>query len=153
QNNIMTRAAPRWTFPGRPWETLHMLYEPDRHEPLTEARWDEAKARACVEAILNDAIDRFSVEGFWPPHPLDGSPPEIRQDLYLGSAGTIWALNHLAAQPAFVGIADRLPDINHAWLDAVEDDGDPGLLSAGTGILLVQASLGGVENVADKLGA
>jgi hypothetical protein len=128
-----------------------MLYEPDRHELLTETPWDEAKACACIEAILDDAIRRFSASEFWPPHPLDGH--ERHRDLYLGAAGTIWALNHLAEEPAFGHFKQRLSDINRAWLEAGEPDDDPGLLTAGTGVLLVRAMLRGAESAADALAA
>ena len=128
-----------------------MLYEPDRHEPLSQTPWDEAAARDCVEAILGDCIERFSGNGQWPAHPLDGFSSEPRHDLYLGSAGTIWALNHLAGDSALAAFREPLTGINRAWLAAVEADSDPGLLTAGTGILLVRAMLAGVENVADEL--
>ena len=128
-----------------------MLYEPDRHEPLSEAAWDEAAARACIETILGDAIERFLPERGWPSHPLDGYPAEPRHDLYLGSAGAIWALNHLAGASALAAFREPLAEINRTWLAGVEAGSDPGLLSAGTGTLLVRAMLGGVASVADEL--
>jgi len=137
-----------------------MLYEAKRHEPLTATQWDEQAARQCIVAILQDGLDRFSPDDFWPPHPLDGFPAEQRHDLYLGSAGTIWALNILAANsvfagPAFAGQRERLAGINRAWLAHGDNDGDtgsePGLLTAGTGTLLVKAMLGGLDIVAGEL--
>src|SRR5262245_48559398 len=37
-----------------------MLYEAERHEPLTASAWNEQAAQACIDKILGDAIDRFS---------------------------------------------------------------------------------------------
>jgi lanthionine synthetase-like protein len=128
-----------------------MLYEPDRHEPLSDTAWDEAAARACIEAILGDAIERFSPGRGWPAHPLDGFPAEVRHDLYLGSAGTLLALNRLAGDSALAAFREPLAEINRAWLAGVETDNEPGLLTAGTGILLVRAMLAGVAGVADEL--
>lgn len=128
-----------------------MLFDSDRHEPLIESPWDEAAAHACIESILRDALDSFAANGVWPAHPLDRSSTDGRDDLYLGAAGTLWALNHLASQNSYAAISNELADINRAWLGRVGSDREPGLLTAGTGILLLRAMLEGIEPVADKL--
>ena len=128
-----------------------MLHEAKRHEPLTATPWDEQAARTTIAAILDDAIDRFSAEEFWPPHPLDGFPAEQRHDLYLGSAGTIWALNYLASDPDFADQREQLAEINRAWLAHSDNESRPGLLTAGTGILLVRAMLSGLDRVGNEL--
>jgi hypothetical protein len=128
-----------------------MLFEPDRHEPLREIAWDEAAARTCIQAILRDAVDCFSAQGIWPAHPLDRSSTDGRDDLYLGASGTLWALNHLASNEDFAGMKAELADINQAWLARVERDDEPGLLSAGSGSLLLRAMLEGIEPVAKDL--
>ena len=54
-----------------------MLYDPDRHEPLhpeEENGWDEARARACIAAIVRDTETQFSPQSDWPTHPLDAEP-------------------------------------------------------------------------------
>jgi len=71
-----------------------MLNEAERHEPLTANAWNEQAARACIDEILSDAIDRFSARDLWPSHPLDSFSPDARWNLYIGAAGTIWALRH-----------------------------------------------------------
>lgn len=128
-----------------------MLFDPDRHEPLIETPWDEAVARSCIESILRDAVGSFADHGVWLAHPLDRSSTDGRDDLYLGAAGTLWALNHLASQDSFTAIRSELADINRAWLGRVASDHEPGLLTAGTGILLLRAMLEGVEPVAGEL--
>lgn len=75
------------------------MYDPDRHEPLVEHPWDEAAARAAIEAIAASAVDAWDPERLFPTHPLDvgsGAPPGGYQGLYLGAAGVWWALDHLA---------------------------------------------------------
>jgi hypothetical protein len=53
-----------------------MLYEAERHERLTTSAWDEQAVRACIDEILCDTIDGFSVRALWPSHPLDSFSPE-----------------------------------------------------------------------------
>jgi hypothetical protein len=72
------------------------VYEPSRHLPLSPAPWDPAAARAAIAEIVADAHARFSPERFWPAHPLDEHTREGATTIYLGAAGAIWALDHLA---------------------------------------------------------
>jgi lantibiotic modifying enzyme len=74
------------------------LFDPDRHEQLLQARWDEDAARRAIEAIARDCEQRFSSEGLWPAHPLDheGKPPAAPYaGLFSGAAGVISALHVL----------------------------------------------------------
>ena len=50
---------------------MSALFTPANHEPLTEAAWDEARARRAIEAILDDAESSHRADGFWPQHPDD----------------------------------------------------------------------------------
>ena len=137
-----------------------MLYEAERHERLTTSAWDELAARACIDEILSDAIERFSASDLWPAHPLDSFSPDARWNLYVGAAGTIWALRHLSRKsdglPDFSSVVPLLLEPNRNWIPNVKGAGfdlrTAGLLMADTGILLVQAMLDGVETVAVKLG-
>jgi hypothetical protein len=74
------------------------LYEPERHERLIDADWDETRARAAIARIVADTNATFDSEKLWPIHPLDLSPeraPGALKPLYYGAAGVIWALHHL----------------------------------------------------------
>jgi hypothetical protein len=79
-----------------------------------------------------------------------------RWNLYIGAAGTIWALRHLSGKPDrlpdFSSVVPRLLEPNHNWILNVKgeglDLGTAGLLTADTGILLVHAMINGVETVA-----
>jgi hypothetical protein len=138
-----------------------MLYEHERHEPLTANAWNEHTARACIDEIFGDAVDRFSARDLWPSHPHDTFSPNAQWNLYNGAAGTIWALRRLSRNPDtlpdFSGVVSRLLEPNRNWILNVKGAGldlrTVGLLTGDTGILLVQAMVNGVETVAVELGA
>ena len=50
------------------------LFDPARHEPLTDQPWDESLARAAIARIAADAHAAFDGDGLWPIHPIDRSP-------------------------------------------------------------------------------
>jgi len=104
-----------------------MLYEAERHEPLTASAWNEQTARACIIEILDDALDKFSAYDLWPSHPLDSFSPDARYNLYIGAAGTIWALHHLRPKPEsspdFSSVVPRLLEPNRAWILNVKGAG------------------------------
>jgi hypothetical protein len=140
-----------------------MLYEAARHEPLTSAPWDEFAVRTCIHTIVHNAVTRYSPQGLWPSHPQEAFSPDARCNLYVGAAGAIWALKHLAGKavsielPEFSEVLPALIEPNRAWLAGDKAKNDPlaayGLLTGDTGILLVQAWLGRLENVAEQIGA
>ncbi len=74
-----------------------MLFEPDRHEPLQDAQWNESRARDAVRGIVRDMEDALGSGIAWLPHPLDGeaAPDERHYSLYLGASGALWALWYL----------------------------------------------------------
>jgi hypothetical protein len=123
---------------------LKMLFDTDRHEPLSGAPWDPAAARLAIQAIVADTRAAFTPEGLWPVHPDDG-PPEwgAIAGLYFGAAGVVWALDHLARRGAVAdgpAFEDRLDDIearNDRFI-AIAGFGTmaPGYLLARTGVLL-----------------
>ena len=135
-----------------------MLYEADRHEPLTSTPWDESAVRNCIEDVVRDAAARYSAWELWPSHPLEYSP-EVRWNLYVGAAGVIWALNHLASS----GVSTDLPDIsksvqgllepNRSWIRGGNNSalGTDGLLTGDAGILLLAARLGQLASVEDQI--
>jgi hypothetical protein len=140
-----------------------MLYEAARHEPLTSASWDEFAARICIHTIVHNAVKRYSPLGLWPSHPQESLSPDARWNLYVGAAGVIWALKHLAGKavsielPEFSEILPTLIERNRTWLAGDKTKNDSlaacGLLSGDTGILLVQASLGGFAKVSQQIAA
>jgi len=85
---------------------MPMLYDPDRHEPLLAdaGGWDEARARACIAAIVCDTEAQFSPRSGWPMHPLDIEPGDDaltgNPSLYFGTCGVLWALHYLRSAGA-----------------------------------------------------
>ena len=74
------------------------LYEPERHERLIGAEWNEQRARDAIDRIVTDTHRSFDPDTLWPIHPLDRSPerpPDSIKYMYHGTAGVIWALNYL----------------------------------------------------------
>ncbi|HEX6702591.1 MAG TPA: LanC-like protein [Gaiellaceae bacterium] len=72
------------------------LFDPESHEALTDAPWDEARVRAAIAAIVADAEAAFDERTLWLSHPLDDDeelPPLTA--LYMGASGMIWALDEL----------------------------------------------------------
>jgi hypothetical protein len=67
-----------------------------RHVPLAAPTWDAAEAQKAIEEIVADAWSRWDGTRFWPAHPQDEGAKDGDTSLYLGAAGVIWALDHLA---------------------------------------------------------
>src|SRR4029077_639666 len=90
------------------------LFEGERHEPLAEIVWDEARARSVMERIAADVERSFNEGSLWPVHPLDRSaerPPDSMKPLYFGATGVIWALTYLAAAGATPCTTNFLPTV------------------------------------------
>lgn len=104
-----------------------MLHDPARHEALTPAAWDEARARRAIHDIVADTEARFDAQRWWPVHPLDQEGDDagaVETPMYHGAAGVVWALHYLqdvgAARLArdYLGGGERLLAANRDWLDS-----------------------------------
>ena len=71
------------------------MYQATRHFVLRPEPWDEATAHAAIRDIAADALAAFDPNRFWPAHPMDDGIEDGHTSLYLGAAGTIWALDYL----------------------------------------------------------
>lgn len=75
------------------------LFDPSRHEPLTDAPWNADYARDVIRAIADGLVAAADAEGRFPWHPLDAevapASGEGADGLYMGAAGCWWALRHL----------------------------------------------------------
>ncbi len=137
------------------------LFDANRHEALTDARWRESEARAAIGRIVADTHAAFSEEGLWPIHPIDRSPEraDTLKPIYYGAAGVIWTLRYLhRAGMADVG-RDYLPTVatllERHRADAQRLTGAPSLAypTGDAGILLLQWTLAPSQAVADELHA
>jgi hypothetical protein len=133
------------------------MFDPRRHISLSREAWDAAAARAAIREIVDDALDAFDPDAFWPPHPLDDGAGEPPTSLYFGATGVLWALDHLRRAGAaefgqdFRGLLPRLLTLNRE-----EHAGNPyprhaSLLCGDVGVLLLMARLAPDPSVADEL--
>ena len=89
-----------------------MLFDPKRHEPLTDVAWNEAAARAWIARYADDAQAALSPERLWKTYPRDtgndiGDTPCPM--IYFGAAGVIWALDRLARAGSIAPTIDFAP--------------------------------------------
>src|SRR3982750_3133228 len=134
-----------------------MLYEPTRHEALSPASWDATVARNAIERIVARSVQQYSPRSLWPSHPLDSSDPtSVFHSIYMGAAGVMWAVDHLARiglannVPHFSPIFDKIFAANHDEAKNARS-GTDGLLIADSGVLLLGARLYGPEHMARRL--
>jgi len=136
-----------------------MLYDPSRHEALDARAWDEACARASIEAIVADAEARFTPDGYWPIHPLDADNGETAPlfPLYFGAAGVIWALHHLESaaacrlERAYTDDVEPLVARTCEWQRGFGETEPASYLMGETGIDLVRYALRPNAGVADRI--
>lgn len=135
------------------------LFDPERHEPLTDAPWNEGQARAGLARIVADAHRSFTEGGLWPIHPMDRSPERAAtlKPIYYGAAGVIWALRRLHD----AGLAGPLRDyrsvvstlLERHRQDALRLTGGPilGYPTGDAGILLLAWTMEPSEALAREL--
>jgi hypothetical protein len=123
-----------------------MLFDPRRHEPLTDVAWNEAAARAWIARYADDAQAAFSPERLWPTHP-DDAGSDIADTpcpmIHFGAAGVIWALDRLSRAGAIASALDFAPTVadlvaRNTILTAPWGHGIEGLLMGNSGIRLLQ---------------
>jgi len=134
-----------------------MLFDPGRHEPLLEARWDASSARETIRAIVQDAEQTLGSSIVWPAHPLDevAGPRSGQKTFYLGASGTLWALWYLEQQGAVelrLKPSDLIGRVYESYL-AEPDTGEvvPSYYLGEVGILLVLWRLTRSSEAADRL--
>jgi Lanthionine synthetase C-like protein len=116
-----------------------MLFEPKAHQVLAGEPWSAAKARQTIASIVADAETAF--DDGWPTHPQDegGSTTQFRT-LYLGGAGVVAALHHLARRGFAELRRDYVPYLERslgAEPDFPAEDAERSLWMGETGIRLV----------------
>ena len=141
-----------------------MLYRPEDFEPLTDAPWDDARARDVIRAIVEDTEAAYrGLERFWPADEWDGwQATDPMKNLYVGTAGVLYALDELRRR----GVAETKLDLAELALANVElfrespdfmraetqpEPRESSLLCGETGILLVAWRLTQDAGVAEEL--
>jgi hypothetical protein len=118
-----------------------VLWTRARHEPLGDAPWSDARARAGIDAILEATLaGRDEDTGLWPLHPNDLEPGDEvpSRALYCGAAGIIWALERLG--------------VDHGVTVEAEGMAGDGFLDGRAGVLAVTGGEGLRELIASYAG-
>lgn len=131
------------------WRVAAVLYDPERHEPLSEVGWSESRAREAIVAICRDVEAAFTRERLWPLHPDDdepGTPADgILRGLYIGAAGVLHGLTRLADDGLWEPKLDYATVADDLYEAALVSPDEPGagssLLVGSSGILLVMHRL------------
>jgi hypothetical protein len=133
------------------------IFDPRRHIALAPSAWDADVARAAIRAIVDDTLERFDPDCFWPIHPLDEPAGGPSTSLYFGAAGVLWALDHLRRTGAvefgndFRGVLPRLLTLNREEHAANPYPQHASLLCGDVGVLLLMARLAPDPTIADAL--
>jgi hypothetical protein len=134
-----------------------VLFDPRVHEPLYEGAWRATDVEAEIRTIAREAEDALTAGAWWPVHPLDveEGDPAVWHGLYMGAAGVVWALDHLAR----AGLHE--PRLDHAalagrvlesYLSRPEfDDARASLWNGEAGIALLAWRLAPTPALADRL--
>jgi Lanthionine synthetase C-like protein len=128
--------------------TVSTLYDPQAHERLVEDEWDEERARAAIQSIVNEAVSAIGLQGHWPVHPLDVDPadPDVHNSVYMGSAGMLWAMASLAATGAADVPLDLTADIEgivEAYRASPDFGESAGLWVGETGVVMAAYAITG----------
>ncbi len=137
---------------------MAVLFDPARHEPLNAPAWSEGLARDAIARITRETFEAFDPALGWPAHPRDDpATPETRfHEIYFGSGGVIWALEHLARSGAVARQRDFLPFVegivarNRAQIGEPQH-GTQSFLIGDAGLLMLQWTLAPSEAVAVQL--
>src|SRR5262245_50977724 len=113
------------------------MIDATRHVPLVSLSWDTAEAQRAFDEVVEDACAAWDQARFWSAHPQDDGAKDGDTSLYLGAAGVIWAIDHLARtgatrhHRAFATLLDRLVEAARQHRAALGDYGLHGSLHFG----------------------
>lgn len=117
-----------------------MLFEPKRHQPLTETPWHSNIVQQEILAIIDDIEKSLLANASWPTHPLDAEGyPKVgpKWAAYAGSAGTIHALQILKNYGYQVtDLSHLLAQVYSSFLQNPDVAIEPGLQLGEIGILM-----------------
>ena len=136
-----------------------MLFEPGRHEPLLDTAWDASRAHDAIRVMVEDMQENFRPDIGWRAHPLD-EVEERRtglKTLYLGAAGTLWAMWYLEREGAVelrIKPGELIGRVHESYR-AEPDTGEvvPSYFLGEVGILLATWRMTGSTEAADRLWA
>ena len=80
------------------------MYDPSRHYPLKNIKWELELVQQAIQDIADDAINQINQSRKLPRHPMDNYG--VCSDLYMGMTGVIWALTYLELAQAINAALD-----------------------------------------------
>jgi len=117
-----------------------MLFEPSRHEALSNTPWNTFVVHNQIQEIIDDIEQSFTDEACWPTHPLDGesyASSGPKWAAYAGAAGTIHALQILGGYDYQVkDLSASIETIYQSFLQSPDVSVEPGLQLGELGILM-----------------
>jgi Lanthionine synthetase C-like protein len=143
-----------------------VLYRPEAFEPLTQEKWNAARVGDRIRAIVADTDQALrGPRLLWRAHEWDSwRATSPMKDLYVGAAGTLWALDALRRR----GHAETRLDLADLGLRNLElfrerpdyikgmqlpEPRDSALFLGETGIVLVAWRLAPASELADEIHA
>lgn len=73
-----------------------MIFEKERHLPVTDVPWSADQAREMAGDIFDFICKRQGKNGLWPRDPDSDGACEFEKTLYSGATGTVWSLVELS---------------------------------------------------------
>ncbi|NQZ24589.1 MAG: hypothetical protein HRT53_21405 [Colwellia sp.] len=117
-----------------------MLFDLERHEPLTTTLWNNNILKKEIIAIIDDIEQSLLPNASWPTHPLDAeSYPKIgpKWSAYAGAAGAIHGLQILKNYGYDVrDLSYLLEEVHSSFIKSPDVSVEPGLQIGKIGILL-----------------
>jgi hypothetical protein len=143
----------------------NMLYLPNRHELVIPDAWSESKAITTIQSIVQQCLDSFQPDIFWPLHPDIAESYNLTKlptSLWHGAAGAIWALTQLSLNDKNLPTMDFEPYLDllitrqTEWLSQTDASFDidpeaPGYLLGYTGSYMVQWKVTKAPGILDKI--
>ena len=110
------------------------LFDATMHEPVSETRWDAARAEEVADRIASDIAAAWERDGVRPQPQLAQPTPEPDYSFWTGAAGVLWALDRLGHGVGEAGLLAQYRSRGAAGES-------PGLMHGEVGVLLVSWKL------------
>ena len=131
------------------------MFDPSRHYPLKNIKWELELVQQAIRDIADDAINQIKQSRKLPRHPMDNYG--VCSDLYFGMTGVIWALKYLQLNQAidtdldFAALLEEQLFANEKEQKAMPHPDNASYLFGDLPILMLQFKSSGESRIADKI--
>ncbi len=73
-----------------------MLFDPSKHEELSDKVWTESIVKEVINSIFEDTLSQYNPKSYWPTSADEDADVDINKSIYYGAAGTILALEKIS---------------------------------------------------------